>query len=122
MGKNRELASHVNKSLVVGGFVSLTFCKTTPFWSTPCLQISLAEFYGILVYYCLDYLYILKRKESSGRRKRVRLDGKVGTSVDVVSGVAKGSVLRPLLFIWYTSKFFRTVGKHIVGYADNTKI
>ena len=34
----------------------------------------------------------------------------------------QGSVLRPLFFILYTSKLFRIVGNHIVGYAGDTKI
>ena len=56
------------------------------------------------------------------RRQRVRLDGKVSASIDVVSGFTQRSVLEPLLFILYTSKLFHIVGNHIVGYTDTTKI
>ena len=53
----------------------------------------------------------------SDTRQRVRLEGKVNASVDVVSGVPLGSVLEPLLFILYTSEFFHIARNHIVGYA-----
>ena len=58
----------------------------------------------------------------SDRRQRVRLDGKVNASVDVVSGVFQGSVLGPLLFILHPSELFRIIGYHIVGYADDITI
>ena len=50
------------------------------------------------------------------------LDGKVSGRVDVVSGVPQVSVLWLLLYILYTSEFFRIVGNHIVGYANHTTI
>ena len=58
----------------------------------------------------------------SNRRQRLRLAGKVSTSVDVVSGVFQVSVFEPLLFIVYTSELFHLVGNHTVGYANNTTI
>ena len=39
-------------------------------------------------------------------------------SVNLVLGVHQGSVLEPLLFIFYTLELFLTVGNHIVGYVD----
>ena len=54
------------------------------------------------------------------RRQRSRLDGKVSTSGNLVSGVLQGSVLAPLLFTLYTSEFFHIVGNQSVGYADDT--
>ena len=56
----------------------------------------------------------------SDRRQRARLDGKVGASVNVVSRVPQGSILASLLFILSTSRLFRIVENHIVGYADDT--
>ena len=58
----------------------------------------------------------------SDRRQQVRLNGKVSTSVDRVSGVAKGSVLGPLLVVLYISELFYIVRNHIVGYADDSTI
>ena len=58
----------------------------------------------------------------SDRKQHVHLDGKVSASVDVVSGVAKGSVLGPLLLILYNSKLFHMVGNQIVGCTDDTRI
>ena len=58
----------------------------------------------------------------SDRRQRVRLDGKVSESFDVISGVPEGSVLGPRLFILYTTTRFKNFGNHIVGYTDDTTI
>ena len=66
---------------------------------------------------CSSYL-----SSFSCKRQRVSLDGKVSTSVDVVSGEPQGSVLGPLLFILYTFDLFHVVGSHIVGYASDTMI
>ena len=57
------------------------------------------------------------------RRQRVGLDGKVSTSVDLVSRVPKSRVLGPLLlFLLYPSELLPIVGNHIVDYADDTTI
>ena len=57
------------------------------------------------------------------RQHRMRLDGKVCASVDVVSGLPRGSsVSEPLSFTFYTSEFFHIVENHIVGFADDTTI
>ena len=53
------------------------------------------------------------------RRQRVRLNGEVSASLDVVSGVFQGSVLGPL-FILYTSELFHIVGNHILSLRDDT--
>ena len=58
----------------------------------------------------------------SDRRQRVHLDGKVSASVNVLFIVTQCSVLRPLLFILYTSELFYIVENHIAGYADGTSI
>ena len=58
----------------------------------------------------------------SDRRQREHLDGKIHASVDMISGALQGSILKPLLFILYTSKLFRVVGYRIVSYADDTTI
>ena len=52
----------------------------------------------------------------------MRLNGKVSASVDVVSEVPQGSVLKPLMPILYTSELFHILGNHIVGYAGDTMI
>ena len=50
------------------------------------------------------------------------MDGKVSASVNMVSGVSQGGVLRLLRFILYTSDLFHGGGNYIVGHADNTTI
>ena len=55
----------------------------------------------------------------SDRKQRVRLDGKVNASAEVVFGVTQGNVLG-LLFILYTSEIFHIIGNLVVGYADDT--
>ena len=52
----------------------------------------------------------------------MRLDCKNGSSVDVVSGVPKGSVLGSLLLKLFTSELFHIIGKPIVEYANDTTI
>ena len=42
--------------------------------------------------------------------------------INVVSGVAQGSLLEPLLLILYTSGLFQVVWNHIVGYANGITI
>ena len=55
-------------------------------------------------------------------RQRVRLDGKVGASDDVVLGAPQASVLRPLLFILSIFELFYIVEDHIVGCACDIMI
>ena len=50
------------------------------------------------------------------RRQSVRLPSKVSASINVVSGVLQYSV------VLYTSELFYIVGKHIVGYMNNTTV
>ena len=40
--------------------------------------------------------------------------------VKVVSGVLQGSVLRPLLFLLYTSELFSILENKLFGYADDS--
>ena len=50
------------------------------------------------------------------------LDSKVSVSADEVSGVPQGSVIGPLLFIFYALEFFHIVENPMAGYADDTTI
>ena len=69
-----------------------------------------------------EQLLSIVSKFLSDRRQRMRLDGNVSASVDMVSGVPLGSVLESLLCILYTSELFHIAGNHIMGYADDTTI
>ena len=42
----------------------------------------------------------------SDRKQRVRLHDKVSASIDMVSGVPKGTLLEPLLFALHTLELF----------------
>ena len=58
----------------------------------------------------------------SDRRQRVRLNGKVSVSADVISEVPQVSVLGSFLFILYILELFHVVENHMASYADDTKI
>ena len=42
--------------------------------------------------------------------------------VNIVSGVPRGSVLSPLLFLLYTSEFFSILENDLIGYADDSTV
>ena len=56
----------------------------------------------------------------SNRSQQVMADGCRSKLVNVVSGVPKGSVLGPLLFLLYTSKLFSILENKLIGYADDS--
>jgi hypothetical protein len=58
----------------------------------------------------------------SGRTQRVLLHGKTSESVEVTSGVPQGSVLGPLLFLFYIDDIDRSVGCRIWKFADDCKL
>ena len=47
------------------------------------------------------------------------VDGCRSKLVNVVLGVPQGSVLRPLLFLVYTSELFSNLQNMVIGYADD---
>ena len=50
------------------------------------------------------------------------MDGCRSKLVNVVSGVPKGSVLGPLLFLLYTSELFSILENKLIGYADDSTL
>ena len=50
------------------------------------------------------------------------VDGCRSKLVNVASGVTKGSVLGPLLFLLYTSELFSILEYKLIGYADNSTL
>ena len=50
------------------------------------------------------------------------VDGYRSKLVDVVAGVAQGSVLGPLLFLLYTSDLFSSLKNKLIGYADDSTL
>ena len=58
----------------------------------------------------------------SNRSQHVMVDGCRSKLVDVVSGVAQGSVLGPLLFLLYTSELFSILEKKLIGFVDDSTL
>ena len=58
----------------------------------------------------------------SNRSQQVMVDGCRSKLVNVVSGVPKGSVLGPLLFLLYTSELFSILENKVMGYADDSTL
>ena len=50
------------------------------------------------------------------------VDGCRRKLVDVVSGVPQGNVLRPLLFLLYTSELFSILENKLIGYTDDSTL
>ena len=48
------------------------------------------------------------------------VDGCLSKLVNVISGVAQGSVLGPLLFLLYISELFSILENEQIGYADDS--
>ena len=58
----------------------------------------------------------------SNRKQRVVVDGLYGEWNNVFSGVPKGSVLGPLVFILYTHDMWSALENLLVAYADNATL
>ena len=71
---------------------------------------------GTLLKFFTEYL--------RGRKQRVILDNVISESVDVLSGVPQGSILRPLLFVLFINDIYENINKdsNIALFADDTKI
>ena len=69
---------------------------------------------GSMLSICREFL--------SNRRQRVVVDGATSEWIPIVSGVSQGSVLRPLLFIHYTSEMFELVENRLYAYADDSTL
>ena len=58
----------------------------------------------------------------SNRSQKVMVDGCLSKLINIVSGVPKGSVLGPLLFLLYTSELFYILQNKLIGYADDSTL
>ena len=58
----------------------------------------------------------------SDRRQGVVVDGAASEWIPVISGVPRGCVLGPLLFILYTSEMFELVENRLFAYADDSTL
>ena len=55
----------------------------------------------------------------SNRTQQVMVDGCRSKLVNVATGMPRGSVLGPLLFLLYTSELFSILENKLIGYADD---
>ena len=58
----------------------------------------------------------------SNRSQHFMVDGCRSKLVNVASGVPKGNVLGPLLFLLYTSELFNILENKLMGYADDSPL
>ena len=58
----------------------------------------------------------------SDRKKRVVVDGAASEWIPIISGLSKGSVLGPFLFILYASEMFELVKNRLFAYADDSTL
>ena len=58
----------------------------------------------------------------SNRSQQVMVDGCRSKLVNVVSGVAQGGVLGPLLFLLCTSELFSILENKLIGYANDSTL
>ena len=58
----------------------------------------------------------------SNRSKHVMLNGCLSKLVNVVSGVPRGIVLVPLLFLLHTSELFFILENKLIGYSDESTL
>ena len=56
----------------------------------------------------------------TGRRQRVVVDGEFSSWKSVLSGVAQGSVLGPLLFLIYINDVDNNITSNVLKFADDT--
>ena len=68
------------------------------------------------------WLLSICREFLTNRRQRVVVDGAYSEWISIVSGVPRGSVLGPLLFILYTSEMFDLVENRLFANADDSTL
>ena len=78
------------------------------------LQLNKFGIRGNTLAWITDYL--------KNRTQRVRVNGTISTSIDVLSGVPQGSVLGPALFLIFVADVSSIINNIISMYADDTKL
>ena len=78
------------------------------------LQLNKFGIRGNILSWITDYLH--------NRSQRVRVNGAISTSIDVLSGVPQGSVLGPALFLIFVADVSSIIKNIISLYADDTKL
>ena len=72
----------------------------------------------------LEVLEKLLKNYLQNRKQRVVLDNHISDTVDVLSGVPQGSIIRPLLFVLFINDIYKNLdkGTNVALYADDTKM